>query len=493
MNRDHTLPAITSHQTPIPQLSSMNRRRLLGWASGLGVSLAAAHAGLVTAQPAIAHRQDTSPSAVPHTWLIDSPDALRPSSPGAAPATEIDELLDFQDRRSDETNVLVAEWGGRQAVLPWVELGRQTITAVYPPSLLEVRAESLLRTAMSDAVVAALDAQTAHARPAPGATDDRITSLGNGADTGFSFPSVHAAVAGAASTVLAHLFPDASDDGFATLADEAATSRLWAGAAFRSDIEAGLSLGQAIGEMAVAYSEADGSDAVWDGSGWPTGDGLYEKTPPNLAEPAAPLAGTWKTWVLPSGDAIRPAPFPEFGSAAWDAEVAAVRRATAGRTLAQERIIDYWLSKGPDGFYTAYTVDKIERESLGEAEAANVAAMVSVAMYDSLVAVWDAKYTYWVARPITMDPELDLYIPTPPYPSYPGGFGAACGAGASVLGGVFPESEVELLASAVEGAAQRGWSGVHYVLDDDVAVLMGCQVGRMTINAAHGAGAGGES
>ncbi|MDQ4045433.1 MAG: hypothetical protein M3173_08305, partial [Chloroflexota bacterium] len=72
-----------------------------------------------------------------------------------------------------------------------------------------------------------------------------------------------------------------------------------------------------------------------------------------------------------------------------------------------------------------------------------------------------------------------------PYPSYPGGFGAACGAGATVLADAFPASEVELLTSASEAAAQRGWAGIHYVLDDDVALMMGCQVGRMTFHAAH--------
>ena len=222
-------------------------------------------------------------------------------------------------------------------------------------------------------------------------------------------------MAGAASTVLAYLFPDASPDGFAGLADEAATSRLWAGAAYRSDVEAGLALGRAVGELAVAAAKSDGSDAEWDGSGQPSGDGYYEPTPPDFVDPPfGVLAGTWATWVLPSGDVIRPAPFPEYGSPAWQAELAGVRAATSGRTLAQERIIDYWLSKGPNGFYTEYALALIERERLGEAETAGVLAMLSVAIYDTFVAVWDAKYHYWIARPITVDPELNMYITCTP-------------------------------------------------------------------------------
>ena len=108
--------------------------------------------------------------------------------------------------------------------------------------------------------------------------------------------------------------------------------------------------------------------------------------------------------------------------------------------------------------------------------------MLSIAIYDSFVAVWDAKYHYWIARPITMEPDLDMYIPTPPYPAYPGGFGAACGAGATVLAAIFPDAEADLLTSAWEGAAQRCWSGIHYVLDDDTGLLMGGQVGRLVVD-----------
>ena len=344
---------------------------------------------------------------------------------------------------------------------------------------------------MHDAVVAALDAQAAYQRPAPAVADERITVLGDGAGVESSFPSVHAAVAGAASTVLAYLFPDASPDGFAELADEAATSRLWAGAAYRSDIEAGFELGRAVGELAVARGKSDGSDSEWDGAGQPSGDGYYEPTPPDFVNPPfGVLAGTWKTWVLPSGDVFRPAPFPEYGSAAWQAEVEAVRAATSQRTLAQERIIDYWLSKGPAGFYAEYARALIDRERLGEAEASGVLAMLSVAIYDTFVAVWDAKYHYWIARPITVDPELNTYIDPPPYPSYPGGFGAACSAGATVLAASFPDAEADLLTSAWEGAAQRCWSGIHYVLDDDTALLMGGRVGRLV--ADHVRNGGGE-
>src|SRR5829696_7094029 len=98
-------------------------------------------------------------------------------------------------------------------------------------------------------------------------------------------------------------------------------SRLWAGANYPSDAEAGLALGQEVGQRAVARGKADSSDAKWDGSGRLTGEGTWEPTPPKFVEtPVEPLGGTWETWVLPSGDAVRPAPPPEYGSPLWQAE-----------------------------------------------------------------------------------------------------------------------------------------------------------------------------
>lgn len=344
-----------------------DRRRVLQLATALGLTTALGGTRHTAA------RQPVAPDipATTHTWLIDSPDALRPPAPGEPTADEIAELLDFQERRSDQAMQAVSSWGARQAVLPWNELLTQLVIQADLPALLEFRANCLVRTAMHDAVVAALDAQQAHARPAPATVDDRIETIGDTAATS-SFPSVHAAIAGAASTVLAYLFPDLSDDGFASVADEAATSRLWAGAAFRSDIEAGLTIGRSVGALAIAWGQADGSDEEWDGSNWPTGEGFYERTPPNFADPFAPLAGTWATWVLPSGDAIRPAPFPEVGSLAFDCELDAIRRTTERRTAAEERIIDFWLSHGPDGYFASYAMSLIERENLDELEAASV-------------------------------------------------------------------------------------------------------------------------
>jgi membrane-associated phospholipid phosphatase len=460
---------------------SLSRRALVG------SSLAATALWHLGTSPVLGAQQEAvSDPTTWRTWLLASVDELRPAAPADPTSSEMDELLDYQGRRMDETAAIVMKWGSRPAVIPWVEMGLDLAGEFGFSGPRTSRAQALLRTALYDTVLATLDAQGAYPREMPSVADPRLTPM-EGVDTNASsFPSLHAAVAGAAGAVLPYLFPDAEAGRFEPLVEEAATSRLWAGANYPSDVEAGLALGQAIGERAVARGKADGSDAKWDGSGRLTGEGSWEPTPPKFVEnPVEPLGGTWQTWVLPSGDAVRPAPPPEYGSPLWQAQLEAVQEATSSRTLEQVRIVQYWDVKGPFRSFTEYALDLIERDGLDDAHTARALALMSVAQADAVIAVWDSKYTWWTERPITADPNLDMLLPTPPYPSYPSGFSAVVGSGAVVLAHLFPRAEVDLLASAAEGAAQRCWSGIHFPIDDDIGLEMGYQVGRLVNTLAR--------
>ena len=55
-------------------------------------------------------------------------------------------------------------------------------------------------------------------------------------------------------------------------------------------------------------------------------------------------------------------------------------------------------------------------DGLDAPHAARVLALTSVAMADSFICCWDAKYTYWTARPITADPSSGRADPDPAVP-----------------------------------------------------------------------------
>ncbi len=378
----------------------LSRRAVLGGAVALG----ALGIGRSSARAESASAPETW-----RTWLLISPDELRPSAPGNPLQSELDEVIALQSQRSVDTGIMISTWGDGPAVLPWTGIALDLIQVHQPSPVRAARGLALLHAAMADTIIAVRDATAAYPRSSPSQADAQIVPLGSGNTAASSFPSEHAAVAECAATVLAYLFPKEPADHLTALATEAAESRLWAGAAYRSDIEAGQSIGQGVGSRAVERGTADGSGQVWDGSGRPTGDGTWQPTPPEYVQtPLDPMAGTWMPWLLPSGDAYRPAAPPAYGSAAWQAELAGVQEAVARRTSDQETLVKKWAGGAgtvtPAGLWIQIARDLIVRDGLDTPLAARALALTSVAMADGFICCWDAKYAFWTERPITADP-----------------------------------------------------------------------------------------
>jgi membrane-associated phospholipid phosphatase len=420
------------------------------------------------------------------TWILTSPDELRPAAPSEPTPVEITDVLAVQAALTEDDAAIMRQWTLRPAVLPWTEAGTAALDEFLSP-IRQYRGNGLLQAAMYDAVVAAYDAQDAYDRPTPSTVDDRIVPL-DGLDTSRpSYPSAEAAVAGAAATVLTTLLPDAAPGRFDALAEEATTSLLQAGVAFPSDIEAGLALGRAIGERAVALAQDDLPGVDWDGSGRLTGPGTWEPTPPGFVDPPQePLAPTWHTWVLEQADQFRPAPPPAYGTLAWDSQLTAVRDAVNGRTMLQARAATFWQGAPASTVWDGFAMDLISRNGLDLPHAAQVLALMGIAIADAEVAAWDGKYTYWTARPITVDPELDVLFPTPPFPSYPSAHATVSNAAAVVLAHLFPDEELDLLGLAVEAAASRAWGGIHFPVDNDAGQLLGRSVAYLVLEMAQG-------
>ncbi len=487
---------VSANSRPSASLLPFSRRALIG--SGLAAAaltplgsarLTAAVTGAAAAPARGAWQDDATDPTTWRTWVLASADELRPAAPLDPTPAEIDEVLGFQADRSDEAIATIRHWTSRPAVLPWTEAGTAALDEFFSP-IRQYRANGLLQAAMYDAVIAAYDAQDAYQRPTPATFDDRITPLDGVVADRPSFPSADAAVAGAAAAVLAGLLPDAAPGRFTDLADEAATTLLQAGVAFRSDVDAGLVLGQAIGERALELAADDQPASAWDGSARLTGPGFWEPTAPDFVDPPQePLAPTWRCWALTSGDQFRPAPPPAFGSPGYQSQLGAVREAVNGRTFEQARAANFWQSGPASTVWDGFAIDLISRYGLDLPHAAQVLAMTGIAIADAEVAAWDGKYAYWTARPITVDPDLDLLFDTPPFPSYPSAHATVSNAAAVVLAHLFPNDELNLLALGAEAAASRAWAGIHFPIDNDAGQTLGRSVGYMVTEAARSDGA----
>src|ERR1700732_2312901 len=114
-----------------------------------------------------------------------------------------------------------------------------------------------------------------------------------------------------------------------------------------------------------------------------------------------PGAGQWKTWVIPSGSALRlPAPPDADGTAAeiqWLKDCVAKRDKDA---LAQ---IHFWDAGAPGYRWMQLAEQLAVSEGLSTPLQTRALSLVAAAIYDSTVAAWDSKYAYMRQHPSEID------------------------------------------------------------------------------------------
>jgi hypothetical protein len=415
------------------------------------------------------------------TWVLTSGRELRVQAPpsGDQTAAELAWLKSYvaATRPSAEPMRQMRFWTAGPPAYRWVEQMLNLIETRGFSNPKNARNFALLNVAMYDATVAAWDAKYAFNRPRPSAADSGIqTAIETPRSP--SYPSEHAATAGAAAEILAYLYP-ADAQSFRYLGEEAARAALTAGINYPSDITAGLELGRAVGARAVAMAQNDGSQAVWTGS-VPAGAGFWVGT-----APLEPLAGSWKTWVLSSGSQLRPDPPVPYDSPGKRAEVDEIRNYP--RTFASNAKGFYYQSlEGVFRVFYSELSKRVFEQGLDEnpPAAARAYALAAVAQHDSSVACWDAKYAYWAPRPNQVDPAILTLFPQPGHPSYPSAHGCYSGAIARVIGRLFPDFGGMMEEKAAEAAESRLWSGIHFRSDIDVGLTIGRKVGDLVMERA---------
>jgi hypothetical protein len=128
-------------------------------------------------------------------------------------------------------------------------------------------------------------------------------------------------------------------------------SRLLAGVQYPSDVQAGFDLGHAVASFVIARAQSDGSSAIFNGN-IPNGPCNWKGI-----NPAEPLAGTWKTWVLSNGSEFRPGPPPACDSTQEAAELA--KAVAFWSDLLDKKIFEYRLENNPPLAARAYAIQSI--------------------------------------------------------------------------------------------------------------------------------------
>ena len=302
-------------------------------------------------------------------------------------------------------------------------------------------------------------------------------------------PSPSAAASAASAVVLGALFPQ--DAGFFDSQLRAQESDAGEAPGATGAFAAGEAVGRSVGMQVVERARTDGFDAVWTGAP-PSGPGFWSSDFDPPRPPLLPLLGHMRPFFMTSGDQFRPEPPPPFGSPAYLAALAEIRRFSDTRTADQLRIAVFWAMPTVAAFWNEQATALIGRDRLDERRAAYVLALMHMATMDANIACHDAKYTYWLIRPYRADPAITTPIARPQHPSYPSDHACASGTSAYVLGGLFPADAERLAALADEAGESRLYAGIHYRFDKDAGLHIARQVSalalqRGTLRAEHDA------
>jgi hypothetical protein len=315
--------------------------------------------------------------------------------------------------------------------------------------------------------------------------------------------SKEAAAASAAYGILLNLYPDQRPD-----LDTALAASL-SGIAETEAKAKGIELGRKAAAGIIALRVNDGSDAQE--SYRPHGKpGVYVPT----ALPIESASGALKPFVMTVGSQFRPKPPPALDSEIWTKDLNEIReiggRTSTKRSDEQTNIARFWFLTGPRT-YNPIVRQLALAKNMDLVDCARLYALSSLTAIDAFIAVFDAKYTYNLWRPITAIRNADLtanpstpreasWTPvgvTPMHPEYPCAHCIVAAAISTVLqGAVGNEVDISLTSSTAPGATRkwtrlqdysdevsnaRIYAGFHYRFSTEVGKDMGRKIGELTV------------
>jgi hypothetical protein len=310
-----------------------------------------------------------------------------------------------------------------------------------------------------------------------------------------SYPSEDAAVAQVAFRMLKVLFPNDTVM-LKQMADEQKRAKLVSGIASPTDIAAGEQIANAVAEKALARYRTDGmGQAVGNPNIWAQletdaaarGNTLVWKS---LETPPRPMMlamfGNVKLWQMnqKQRDSLRPgAPFP-VGSPEFNRELEEVRNIDRTSNSRQWQIALYWADGAgtytPPGHWNEIAAERIAQEKFSELRSARAFSLLNMAIADAGICCWDTKSYYMSARPSQVDPSIKT-IGLPNFPGYTSGHSTFSGAGAAVLGYLFPSDKPKYEAMAKEASESRIYGGIHFRVDCEVGLRCGREIAGFSV------------
>jgi membrane-associated phospholipid phosphatase len=325
------------------------------------------------------------------------------------------------------------------------------------------------------------------------------------------FASQEAAAAAAAHEVLVKLYPKFQ----ATLDAQLQTALAQPADGERAD---GIQIAKTVADRILDLRENDGSNSPPIPYVFGNAPGDYQSTPPNF--PNQPQFTHWsrvKPFALESADQFRPGGPPKLTSDRYaDAfdQVKSLGIVNSTTATADEALTGRFWNGAIQNYWNEIAQTASLAHNLTTAENARLFALLNLSFADSVIAFYDAKYTYNFWRPVTAiraaatdgNPETEAdpnWLPevgnTAPDPSYPGAHAVISAAGAEVLISFFRKqdfafdvtSEVmsgttrsfgSFPAAAEEATLSRVFAGQHFLFDLTTGQRLGDDVADFVVD-----------
>jgi hypothetical protein len=287
-----------------------------------------------------------------------------------------------------------------------------------------------------------------------------------------------------------------------------------------ADKTEGIKIGVEVADRILALRNSDGSNAlpipfVFTN---PPVSGDYQSTPLNF--PKQPQFTHWShvaPFALERANQFRPGPPPALSSDTYSDVFNEVKSlGIAGSTTAtpDQALTGRFWNGAIQNYWNEIAQTASTAHGLTTAENARLFALLNLTFADSVIAFYDAKYTYNFWRPVTAireaatagNPETladPSWLPevgnTTPDPAYPGAHAVISGAGASVLKSFFKQNHFDFnVASEVmpgversfesfsgadeEATLSRIFAGVHFRSDLTTGQRLGREIADFVVD-----------
>jgi hypothetical protein len=283
-------------------------------------------------------------------------------------------------------------------------------------------------------------------------------------------------------------------------------------------VNEGLRIGQVVGDRIVALRNNDGSNAAPVPYIFGKAPSDYQSTPPNF--PKQPQFTNWShvsPFALANAAQFRPEPPPALSSDVYEDafnETKSLGIANGTAASADQALTGHFWNGAIQNYWNEITQTAAIDAGLTTAQSARLFALLNLTFADSVIAFYEAKYTYNFWRPVTAirnastatNPKTvpePTWLPevgnTTPDPSYPGAHAVISAAGAAVLISFFHHDRLSFQVTsevmpgverafdsfsdaAQEATLSRIFAGVHFSFDLTHGQRLGRQVAEFVVD-----------